>query len=116
MHEYGIANDIYATARRAAIEHNASVIQTIHVEIGELSMINPEQVEFLFSVIVEDDPLFVGTVFQTVVVPPQTTCSCGYTGSEIYVCPSCGALPEVIKGREILVSHIEIDTKDGEEA
>ncbi len=116
MHEFSIANDIYLTAKRTAVEHMATSIKTVTVEIGELSMISPDQVEFLFSVIIEDDPLFCGTTLDTKVIPPETTCSCGYKGNEIFVCPDCGSLPVVIKGREIVVSHIEIDTQDGEVA
>jgi len=114
MHEYSIANDIYLTARRAAVENLAISVKTIHVEIGELSMVNPDQVDFLFKVIIEDDPLFSGTTLDMRTIPPETTCSCGYTGNEIFVCPKCGSLPSVVKGREILVSNIEIDTDDGE--
>lgn len=114
MHEYSIANDIYRTARRAAVENMAISVKTINVEIGELSMISPDQVDFLFKAIIEDDPLFSGTILYMKTIPPETTCSCGYTGNEIFVCPDCGSLPSVVKGREILVSHIEIDTNDGE--
>jgi hydrogenase nickel incorporation protein HypA/HybF len=45
-------------------------------------------------------------------VPAQTKCSCGYEGDEIFVCPRCGALPELVKGREIVVTNIEIEVAD----
>ena len=60
MHEYSIAYDIYTTARRAAQENKANLVKRIHVDIGEMALVNPEQVEFLFSAISEDDPLFKG--------------------------------------------------------
>jgi hydrogenase nickel incorporation protein HypA/HybF len=112
MHEYGIAYDLYATARKAAIENKATTVKKINVEVGKISMVNPEQVIYLFDTIKEDDPLFTNTVLQCEEAAPETKCSCGYTGSEIFVCPNCGALPELVKGREIVVTNIEIEVDD----
>lgn len=109
MHEYAIAYDIVQTARHVAKENNAARILVVHVEIGELSMVNPEQVEFLFHALVEEDPLFSGVRLACNIISPETTCTCGYSGSEIYICPECGALPTIERGREILVTNIEIE-------
>ncbi|HIH03848.1 MAG TPA: hydrogenase maturation nickel metallochaperone HypA [Methanoregulaceae archaeon] len=113
MHESGIAYDLYATARRAAIENGATRVIRIGVECGALAMVNPEQVRFLFSVMVEDDPLFAGTVLEMATVAPVMTCACGgYEGDDLFVCPGCGGLPSVVKGREIVVTSCEIDVED----
>lgn len=112
MHEYSIAYDLYATARTAAHEHKATKVKKISVEVGKMAMVNPEQVVFLFDTIKEDDPLFREAVLHCTEVDPVTTCLCGYAGSEVYVCPQCGALPELVKGREIVVTNIEIDVED----
>jgi len=112
MHEYAIAYDLYATSRKTAIENKASQIKKVHVEVGKMAMVNPEQVVFLFNTIKEDDPLFSNTVLDCSEMPPQTRCTCGYSGVEIFVCPGCGALPELVKGREILVTSIEIEVED----
>lgn len=109
MHEYGIAYDIVVTAKRAALDNNAKYISTVFVDVGELSMVNPEQVEFLFQTIIEDEPLFNKTKIVCTKVPPSTKCVCGYEGSEIFVCPECGQLPEIEKGREIVVTKIEVE-------
>ena len=84
-------------------------ISTIYVDIGELSIINPEQVQFLFQTIVEDDPLFNETKLICNSIPPLTRCSCGYEGEEIYVCPNCGQLPVIEKGKEVVVTRIEVE-------
>jgi hydrogenase nickel incorporation protein HypA/HybF len=112
MHEYSIAYDLYATARKAAIENHANRVKKVSVGVGKMAMVNPEQVIFLFDTIKEEDSLFENTVLQCEEVLPQTKCSCGYTGEEIFVCPSCGALPELVKGREIVVTNIEIEVDD----
>lgn len=112
MHEYSIAYDLYATAKKAAVDNNATKVKKISVEVGKMAMVNPEQVVFLFDTIKEDDPLFKTAVLACTETDPQTKCVCGYEGSEIYVCPRCGALPEVVKGREIVVTNVEIEVAD----
>ena len=112
MHELSIAYDLYATARKAALENHAKQVKRISVDVGKMAMVNPEQVIFLFGTIKEDDPLFEKTELVCTEVTPQTTCSCGYSGEEIYVCPGCGALPHMVKGREIVVTNIEIEVED----
>lgn len=109
MHELSIAYDIFATAKRAAVEHGAAQVTKVAVELGELTMVNPEQVEFLFSTFCEEDPAFSGTVLEYRTVRPKVRCRCGYEGDELYVCPRCGSLPEIIEGREIVVTNIEIE-------
>jgi len=112
MHEYAIAYDLYATSRKTAIENNASVVKKVRVEVGKMAMVNPEQVVFLFDAIKENDPLFSHAVLDCNEMAPQTRCPCGYSGDEIFVCPECGALPELVKGREIVVTSVEIEVDD----
>lgn len=112
MHESGIAYDIYATSKRAAEENGAVKVKAIYVDAGSMAMVNPEQVEFMFGTFVTEDPMFTGAklVFNTVASVAE--CECGYRGAEIFVCPSCGKLPHLVQGREILVKNIEIDTEE----
>ncbi|HJJ54750.1 MAG TPA: hydrogenase maturation nickel metallochaperone HypA [Methanocorpusculum sp.] len=112
MHESGIAYDIYATAKRAADDNHAVLVTAIHIDVGSMAMVNPEQVEFIFNTFIVDDPVFNGTklVFNTVM--PLAECTCGYKGPEIFVCPTCGKLPHMIQGKEILVTNIEIETEE----
>jgi hydrogenase nickel incorporation protein HypA/HybF len=112
MHEFTIAYDLYTTARKAALDHQADSVKKVCVDIGEMAMVNPEQVVFLFDVIKEEDPLFAEAVLDCHEVAPQTKCACGYEGDEIFVCPRCGALPEMVKGREIVVTNIVIEVGD----
>lgn len=109
MHEYGIAYDIVVTSRKVALDNNATEITHIYVDVGELSIINPEQVEFLFYAIIEDDPLFKNAKLICTKIAPLTRCSCGYVGDEIFVCPKCGQLPEIEKGKEVVVTRVKIE-------
>ncbi len=112
MHESGIAYDIYATAKRAADENSAVLVTAIHVDVGSMAMVSPEQVEFMFNTFISEDPVFRGTklVFNTVM--PLAKCTCGYKGPEIFVCPNCGKLPHMVQGKEILVTNIEIEIEE----
>jgi hydrogenase nickel incorporation protein HypA/HybF len=112
MHEYSIAYDLYATARTAAREHRATRVNKVTVDVGKMAMVNPEQVVFLFDTIKEEDPLFLQAVLECHEIDPQTRCSCGYAGSEVFVCPKCGSLPELVRGREIVVTNVEIEVDD----
>ena len=114
MHEYSIAYNMYQTARRSADEYHATAVKVVHVEVGSLSMVNPEQVSFLFEVIAKEDnhPALVDAKAVCEVVGPETSCVCGYTGTEIYICPGCGALPEVVKGKDVTVARLEIEVDD----
>ena len=56
--------------------------------------------------------LFSGATFTSTVQEPLTRCTCGYEGTEIFVCPTCGALPQIEKGKEIVVTNIEIEADD----
>lgn len=109
MHEYSIAYDIYLASKRAAMENNAGRINRIYVDMGELVMANPEQVHFLFDVIVEGEELFEGAELIFTRIDPLARCACGYEGGEIFSCPSCGRVPEVLRGREIVVTRMEIE-------
>lgn len=111
MHEYSIAYEIYQAARQAAEEHGARHVKRIQVELGELVMANPEQVQFLFGVITEDEELFRGAELDFRGIAPYAKCSCGYEGREVFVCPECGNLPELIRGREVVVTRMEIEVE-----
>ena len=114
MHEYSIAYDIYKTARHAALEHHAGQVTCIHVDVGEMAMVNPEQVEFLFTAISAEDPLFAAARLCCRPVKPLLRCSCGYEGDSIFVCPQCGSMPELVEGREVVVARIEIEVDEEE--
>jgi len=55
MHELSIATDLVNTALRTARENNAKKVLAVTIEAGELAMVNPEQLEFMFDILVEDN-------------------------------------------------------------
>ena len=92
MHEYSIAYDLYATAKKTALDHHATRVKKISVDVGKMAMVNPEQVIFLFDTIKEDDPLFTAAVLECAEVEPATKCPCGYAGKrDLCLSPLRGA-------------------------
>ena len=74
MHEYSIAYDIYATAKRAAEDNFATKVKKVHVGVGKLTMINPEQVVFLFETMCEEDPVFKDCKIKCTDIPVKSEC------------------------------------------
>ena len=112
MHELGIATEIVNTSITTAKENNAKKVLSVSVDIGELAIVNPEQLKFMYEVITEDT-ILKGSDFIMRMIPAETTCSCGYAGGVedkfTCGCPKCGMTLHVFKGKDIMVTSIEID-------
>ena len=54
MHELSMAQAIVDTVLDAAEKNNATEVVEVTIEVGMLTMLNPEQLKFLLEVIVED--------------------------------------------------------------
>ena len=113
MHELSIATDLINTAIATAKENNAKKVHSITVEIGELAMINPEQLIFMYEVLTEENMLK-GSKLNLVTIPAEMECqNCGYRGpiEDRYTCacPKCHLTMRAIAGRDICLKNMEID-------
>ena len=66
----------------------------LKIEMEEQGILIPPVMRDQFGhkeIIYLDDPLFEKAVLICIEMPPQTICTCGYSGEEIYICPVCGA-------------------------
>jgi len=111
MHEFGIAYDIYATARKAALEKGAKDVKEVHVEFGEMAMVSPEQVSSSTKPSprrIPHERLAPDLVYR----PAPDKMQLRIRGSERFVCPQCGKFPELVKGGEVLVTHMEVEVDD----
>lgn len=122
MHELSLAMQIQQTVLRAAAEHEVDKVVEIDLEIGELSLFNPEQVEFwlhqLFrDTVAEGAQISVGTV------APRVKCGdCGYQGAiqvppdpgyHIFMpalhCPRCDSPRLTVeRGREVTIKNLRV--------
>ncbi len=112
MHELSVATDIVDAAILTAKLNNAISVTSILVDVGELAVINPEQLQFMYEVITEDTILR-GSHMYITVIPAETECECGYNGGVedkfACSCPMCGKTLHVLKGKDIVLKSLEID-------
>lgn len=127
MHELSMADAMVKTILDVAEKNEAEEIIEVTIEIGKLTMLNPEQLRFLLDVLSEDTLLH-GSKIIINEIPVEIKCnSCDFKGSTdlddsdhylaIVVCPQCGENDlEVTAGRECNVQKIKIEKSDEEES
>ena len=120
MHEFSISDEIVKNVLGAVKENNAQKVLSIQLEIGELALLNVEQVTFWIR------EMFKGSVAEGARVKVRTIkarikCeSCGYRGGMNldqrdpfrhaipYSCPKCQSFQiDVEKGRECHLKKIQ---------
>jgi len=122
MHELSMANAIVKTVVDVAEKNNAQEIKEVSIEIGKLTLLNPEQLKFMISVLSENT-LFEGSEIIIEEVPIEINCkSCDFVGPvrddlnhfvHIVKCPECEEQDlKIIKGRECNVKSIKIEKED----
>ncbi|MBC7117590.1 MAG: hydrogenase maturation nickel metallochaperone HypA [Methanobacteriaceae archaeon] len=123
MHELSMADAIIKTVIDSAEKNNAIEVLEVTIEIGELTLLNPEQIKFILEVLSEDT-ILEGAKFNIEVIPAKIECSCGYKGgvasddgldhyNPIISCPSCGKGDfKIIDGRECNIKNIKIEKEE----
>lgn len=127
MHEFSIAQQIVEVVLRTAREQQAGEVERVVVVIGELALLNGEQVKFWVEEMFSRRPLTRSARLELETRPGRVHCSsCGFQGdppvpgpeahflSPTLVCPRCGrAGMEIREGRECMVKRITITREDG---
>jgi len=126
MHELSMADAMVKTVLDVAEKNDATEIIEVTIEVGKLTMLNPEQLKFLIDVLVENT-LLEGAEVNIVELPVELKCNlCEYTGladmddSDHYLaivkCPECGERNvEITAGRECNVKNIKREKDEGDE-
>lgn len=113
MHELGITQSIVEIAERTAREQQAANVLTVTVEVGSLSGVVPEALEFCFEACSQ------GTLLQgaaLIIERVQAMARCRGCGSEyplhdlLACCPDCqSAASDLLSGEELRIKEMEID-------
>ena len=113
MHEFSIAMDIVDIATASAAKEEATVVKEIEVEIGQLSGVVMEALEFSLEAAVK------GTILESarrnlVLIPGRARCTrCNHeydTDTFFKPCPECGAsAPDIVRGRELRVKSLIVE-------
>lgn len=113
MHELSIAVNILDTVKENAIKHNAIFVTEVELEIGELSGVEYEALDFAFNQ-APRSPLFRNTVFKVLRIKPFARChDCNYefeVNQYATPCPNCHSFKtELIKGNELRIKSYSFD-------
>lgn len=123
MHELSMADAIVKTIIDSAEKNQAEKVLEATIELGKLTMLNPEQLRFLLDVLIEDTILEDSKIYLEE-IPVEIECnSCDYKGlinvddSDHYLiivkCPECdGRDLKIISGQECNVKTIKIEKSD----
>lgn len=113
MHELGITRSIVEIAERTAASQGAKRVLSVTVEIGALSGVLPDAVEFCFEACTRGT-LLEGSALVIAAIPGRGRCrDCGGEtdiDAFTFACPACGALGlERLQGDELRLTEVEID-------
>ncbi len=117
MHEMGIALEIVKIATESIpAELKKPTVERINLEIGMLAAVVPASLRFCFEVAIKDTFLEGAELFIKE-IPVRVSCkACGYTWTAtepIFICEKCDSyLVEIISGRELDITSIEVDDAD----
>ena len=123
MHELSMAQGIINAVLETAEANNATDVTEVTVEVGRLAMINPEQLEFILGVLI-DNTIMQDAEIKFEDIPAVIECfDCHFEGEAILdesdhyaplvKCPKCDSLSvEVLNGKDIVVKNIIIEKPD----
>jgi hydrogenase nickel incorporation protein HypA/HybF len=115
MHELALSQDIVRTVL-SAVEAEPSDIVAIALDVGTLSSVNVDSLEFCMGVILEQEGMD-GVRVEITEVPARVRCSCGaeYEPEEMFdPCPQCDGFDrEVIRGTDLTIRHVEVRDEQG---
>ncbi|HFE63637.1 MAG TPA: hydrogenase maturation nickel metallochaperone HypA [Caldithrix sp.] len=112
MHELSIAESILEIVTESVPDHDKRVL-SVTVEVGELTAVIPESLQFCFHAIIEETP-YKGA--QLIIREKKLTGECRKCGSGFTIknyffqCPDCGSTDvQVTGGQELNVTELEVE-------
>ena len=121
VHEVSVTTQIVENVLIESKKHEAKRVTEVHLVIGKLTFLNPEQVRFWYEVLTK------GTIMEGSKLRIEETnglvrCGeCGYEGSFKFeddpmyhvptptlCCPECGSIVEITEGRGCLLKRVKL--------
>lgn len=111
MHEFGLMQHIVNTVQDYSRKNNLRKVIKIRLEVGWLSGVVPESLEFCFDVCVKNTSLE-GAALEIERIPATGKCKfCEDTFNLLdnnFSCPKCGGAEwELISGKEFIIKELE---------
>ena len=113
MHELGITQSIVDIAEKTAREQKATKVLSVTVEIGELSGVVAEAVEFCFEACIQQS-LLEGSRLIIERIPGLARCDdCGVElkiDNMTFKCKDCGSYAlQRLQGEELKIKELEVE-------
>lgn len=113
MHEMSIAESILDIVRETLRNNEQGKLLSVTVEIGELTAVIPESLDFCFQALVEETP-YKGAKLVIKNVPLKGKCVKCKKDFPIknyaFICPFCESLEvQVTGGQELKVTELEVE-------
>jgi hydrogenase nickel incorporation protein HypA/HybF len=108
-----IAQSLIDIIREEMVKHDAKVLKSVRLNIGQLTAIVPESLSFCFEVITSGTEME-GAKLMMEVIPLRGTCRDCSQAFEIedyvFECPHCkGTDIETIAGQDLSIVEMEVD-------
>ena len=127
MHEFSAMQSIVDAILKAARENGAEKVLSVELEVGEMTLLNPDQLRFAFSIL-SRGTIAEGALLTIREIPCTVNCkACGYRGAIdpasdgdhflpiILRCPRCGSSELSIEsGRECSIKRVRVRVPKGE--
>ena len=113
MHEMSIAQSLLDIIREEMAKHNAKLLRSVRLHVGQLTAIVPDALSFCFEVITAGSELE-GSRLIIEVIPLKGHCKDCNETFEIkdyaFACPICGGTEiETIAGQDLSIVEMEVD-------
>ena len=112
MHELSIAQGILEIVQQHVPDSQAGDVRSVEVQVGRMSGVVPESLEFCFEALVRDSPF---SQARLAIEPVPVRCTCRRCAAAfeiddpIFLCPKCGSGEvQVSSGTELQVVQIEL--------
>lgn len=113
MHELSIAMSIVETCTEEAAKAGGSSVSSVELEVGELSGVIPEALEFSWDVAIKETPLENATLVINMIEANARCLDCGAEfklQDSFSPCPSCGGFGrEILQGQELKIRALTIE-------
>jgi len=129
VHELSVMNQVADSIIRLAKEKQAIKIESVHIQVGELTFLVNGQLEFAWEIYTRDlGPPLEGAVLTLERIQARGSCpACRYSGplkvvefpdshfsTPVLDCPECGEVVEVTEGRDLIIRDIKLQVPDVE--